>query len=85
MITLLFCNTTGVPLTSLAWRELTSQLTTRLDLSPRCLSLAFCFCPCITASFVPTMAGHAAIAVRMPRTMIYENDTKAVERGIQET
>lgn len=25
------------------------------------------------------MAGHAAIAVRMPRTMIYENDTKAVE------
>jgi hypothetical protein len=70
--TLLLDNTTPAPLTTDAYRELVSQLTSRFDFRPLCLSFAFCFCPCITASFVPTIAGAAAIAVRIPSTIMVE-------------
>jgi hypothetical protein len=42
----------------------------RFVLRPRCFSLALCLWPCWTASTVPMMAGQAAIAVRMPKTMM---------------
>lgn len=43
---------------SLRWRS----ETVRLVLRPRCSSREFCRWPCRTASVVPIIAGHAAIA-----------------------
>jgi hypothetical protein len=44
--------------------------TARFVFNPRCFSRAFCLWPWRTASVVPIMAGHAAIAVRIPSTIM---------------
>jgi hypothetical protein len=57
-------NTTAHPLTSLLEHE-----TTRFVFAPRCCSLALLRWPWRTASVVPMMAGQAAIAVMIPKTI----------------
>ena len=47
-------------------------MTRRFDFFPRCASRLFCVWPCRTASVVPMIAGHAAIDVIIPRTILKE-------------
>lgn len=67
--TLLFLNTTKPPSICAFLDDLLEQFTIKFDFCPRCFSFAFFFCPCLTASVVPMMAGHAAMAVKRPRTI----------------
>lgn len=57
---------------SLALRLGSEQVTRRFDFLPRCDCFLFWDWPCRTASVVPMMAGHAAIDVMIPSTMINE-------------
>ena len=70
MRTLWFFSTTIPPLICALCDELFTQVATRFVFCPRCFSFAFLFCPERTASVVPMMAGHAAIAVKSPKTMM---------------
>jgi hypothetical protein len=67
--TLFSRKTTCPPLTSWPPLDAVEQFTKRAVLRPLCFSLAFDFWPCMTAWLVPTMAGHAATAVMIPKTM----------------
>lgn len=68
--TLWFFSTTMPPLICALCDDVFTHDATRFVFCPRCFSLAFLFCPERTASVVPMMAGHAAIAVRSPKTMM---------------
>lgn len=68
--TLWFFSTTMPPLICALCDEVLTHDATRLVFCPRCFSFAFLFCPERTASVVPMMAGHAAIAVKSPRTIM---------------
>ena len=68
--TLWFFSTTMPPLIWALCDEFFTHVATRLVFCPRCFSFAFLFCPERTASVVPMMAGHAAIAVKSPKTMM---------------
>jgi hypothetical protein len=72
--TLFSLSTTSHPSISrppLVAREHTTE---RLVFSPRCFSLAFCLWPWRTASVVPIIAGQAAIAVKMPSTIVVDTN-----------
>ena len=63
-------NTTMPPFICRLCDEFFVHVATRCVFWPRCCSLLFCAWPWRTASVVPMMAGHAAMAVRIPRTML---------------
>ena len=67
--TLLLRSTTIPPLICALFDDLLEHDAMRLAFWPRCLSFALFLCPCRTASVVPMMAGHAAIEVRIPKTI----------------